>query len=289
MARRRRKWIGADLEANLGLRVFIALDLAIKLLLVGAAVWPVMVAWRRWWPDLTANWQRVLFVLAMVLLFNFAYLVGLLVLRVIVPKPREGVFRIRENRAQDPNVVIFMFNILLVKARFEPAWMLLFAPAITNLIFPFNILYRWLFGPHSKTVIVGDNFLMTDPHYTYLGKNVTIGVNCVISAHLFEGKRLLIRRIQMDDNVMVGAGAMIAPGVKIGEGAVISAAAVLLPYTQVGPGEVWEGSPAKRVAKIPMLGGDYPQIGQASQNATADRDAASNATAPKAEDPSPPA
>jgi len=277
------------LEANLGLRAIVLLDVTIKLLLVGAGAWPVMVAWRRWWPDLTANWQRVLFVLAMVLLFNFAYMVGLLILRVIVPKPREGVFRIHENRAQDPNVLVFMLNILLIKARFEPAWMLLFAPAITNLIFPFNILYRWLFGPHSKTVIIGDNFLMTDPHYTYLGRNVTIGVNCVISAHLFEGKRLLIRRVEMDDNVMVGAGAMIAPGVRIGEGAVISAAAVLLPYTQVGPGEVWEGSPARRVAKIPVLGGDYPQIDAGSENAAADRNAESKATAPDTDGPSLPA
>ena len=85
MARSRRKWIGADLEANLGLRAIVLLDVTIKLLLVGAGAWPVMVAWRRWWPDLTANWQRVLFVLAMVLLFNFAYMVGLLILRVIVP------------------------------------------------------------------------------------------------------------------------------------------------------------------------------------------------------------
>ena len=78
---------------------------------------------------------------------------------------------------------------------------------------------------------------------------------------------------------------MIAPGVKIGEGAVISAAAVLLPYTQVGPGEVWEGSPAKRVAKIPVLGGDYPQIGSSSENVAADGDADGNATAGKPNDP----
>ena len=260
MSPRGRKWFVGELDPNLALRGVVLLDLTIKLLLMGGALWPVLVAWRRWWPGLSADWQRVLFILGLVLLFSFGYLAGLLILRVLIPRPREGVFRIKESQAQHANVLVFLLNILLVKARFEPPWSLLFAPAITNLP-GISYLYHRLFGPHTKTVLIGENFILTDPHYTYIGRNVTVGLDCIIGAHIFEGRRLLIRRVEIGDNVIIGARAMIGPGAQIGDGAVIGSDSMLLPHTQIGPGELWMGSPAKQVTEWQMSGGDHHHAG----------------------------
>jgi acetyltransferase-like isoleucine patch superfamily enzyme len=47
--------------------------------------------------------------------------------------------------------------------------------------------------------------------------------------------------------VTVGLMAVILPGCTIGDGAVIAAGAVLMKGTRVEPGEIWAGSPARRV------------------------------------------
>lgn len=266
MARRGRKWFGSELDPNLGLRGVLLLDLLFKLVLLGLSAWPVIVAWRWWWVSLTADWQRVLFVLGMVLLFNFAYLLAVLLLRVIIPVPREGVFAIDKNKAKDPTVLVFLLNVALIKARFEPPWMMLFAPALWHMR-PFYYLYRRWFGPHSRTVLMGENFVLTDPHLTYLGKNVTLGFDCMISAHVFEGKTLLIRRVEIADNVIIGARSVVGPGVRIGEGAVVMPNSVVAVFTQIGPGELWGGNPARQVQEG-HTPGSFPKVGEKPQPAS---------------------
>ncbi|ODT85130.1 MAG: transferase [Nitrosomonadales bacterium SCN 54-20] len=89
--------------------------------------------------------------------------------------------------------------------------------------------------------------VLLDPPLTELGSNCIIGHDAVLFCHAIEGRRFALSRIQMGDNVTVGAGAIILPGVKIGNGAIVSAGAVVLKDTEIGQNEVWGGVPAKRL------------------------------------------
>lgn len=73
---------------------------------------------------------------------------------------------------------------------------------------------------------------------TVIGSNVSIAHNAVVHG------------CTLDDNVLVGMGAIIMDGSVIGKNSVIAAGAVVLPGTQVPQGSVFAGVPAKRVKDI---------------------------------------
>jgi carbonic anhydrase/acetyltransferase-like protein (isoleucine patch superfamily) len=71
-----------------------------------------------------------------------------------------------------------------------------------------------------------------------IGNNVSIGHNVVI-----HGARI-------NDNVLVGIGAIILDDAIIGENSIIAAGALVLAGTVVEPGSIWGGVPAKFIKKV---------------------------------------
>jgi carbonic anhydrase/acetyltransferase-like protein (isoleucine patch superfamily) len=98
---------------------------------------------------------------------------------------------------------------------------------------------------HSITI--GDNTNIQDGaiiHCTYqkaktvIGKNVSIAHNAIVHGCTIE------------DNVLIGMGAIIMDDAVIGSESVIAAGAVVLPGTIVEPGSIYAGMPAKRIKDI---------------------------------------
>jgi acetyltransferase-like isoleucine patch superfamily enzyme len=85
------------------------------------------------------------------------------------------------------------------------------------------------------------------PSLIRIGNNVTIGLRTTIIAHFQE-----IAGVTIEDDVYIGACALILPGITIGHGAVVAAGSVVT--TSVPPLTLVQGNPAKRVAKcgIPL-------------------------------------
>jgi acetyltransferase-like isoleucine patch superfamily enzyme len=81
----------------------------------------------------------------------------------------------------------------------------------------------------------------------------------MISAHVFEGKTLLIRRVEIADNVIIGARTVIGPGVRMGERAVVMPNSVVAVFSQIGAGELWGGNPAEKVQEG-HAPGSYPKV-----------------------------
>lgn len=99
-----------------------------------------------------------------------------------------------------------------------------------------------------------------------IGKAITIGHHCRIaggvamfdsSGHPSDPARRLagaspldaeVKPIAIDDNVWVGSGATIGPGVHIGEGSVVAAQAVV--FSDVPPYTVVAGNPARHVMSL---------------------------------------
>ncbi|MFN3840839.1 MAG: gamma carbonic anhydrase family protein [Cyclobacteriaceae bacterium] len=98
---------------------------------------------------------------------------------------------------------------------------------------------------HSITV--GNNTNIQDGavlHCTYQRAKLVIGSNVSI-AH-----NAVVHGCTVEDNVLIGMGAIIMDDAIIGSDSVIAAGAVVLPGTRVEPGSIYAGVPAKRVKDI---------------------------------------
>ncbi|CAN5338197.1 gamma carbonic anhydrase family protein [soil metagenome] len=98
---------------------------------------------------------------------------------------------------------------------------------------------------HSITI--GNNTNIQDGaiiHCTYEKAKTVIGDNVSI-AH-----NAIVHGCTVEDNVLIGMGAIVMDDAVIGKESVIAAGAVILPGTIVEPGSIYGGTPAKRIKDI---------------------------------------
>ncbi len=98
-----------------------------------------------------------------------------------------------------------------------------------------------------NTITIGNNTNIQDGvviHCTYQKSKTIIGNNVSI-AH-----NAIVHGCTVEDNVLIGMGAIIMDDAVIGTGSVIAAGAVILSKTHVEPGSVYAGVPAKKVKNI---------------------------------------
>jgi carbonic anhydrase/acetyltransferase-like protein (isoleucine patch superfamily) len=81
-------------------------------------------------------------------------------------------------------------------------------------------------------------------HCTYQKYGTTIGNNVSI------GHNAIVHGCVIDDNVLVGMGAIVMDNTHIGSNSIIAAGAVVLENTIVEPGSIYAGVPAKKVKDI---------------------------------------
>jgi carbonic anhydrase/acetyltransferase-like protein (isoleucine patch superfamily) len=93
-------------------------------------------------------------------------------------------------------------------------------------------------------------------HCTYLKAATVIGNNVSI------GHNAIVHGCVIDDNVLVGMGAIVMDNAKIGSNSIIAAGAVVLENTIVDAGSIYAGVPAKKVKNIPeeMIEGEIDRI-----------------------------
>jgi carbonic anhydrase/acetyltransferase-like protein (isoleucine patch superfamily) len=85
---------------------------------------------------------------------------------------------------------------------------------------------------------------------TILGNNVSVGHNAIVHG------------CTVEDNVLIGMGAIVMDNVHIGTGSIIAAGAVVLEGTQVPAGSIFAGVPAKKVKEVSpeLLKGEVERI-----------------------------
>lgn len=103
-----------------------------------------------------------------------------------------------------------------------------------------------------NSIIMGDRVNIQDGavvHCTYkktqtiIGNNVSIAHNAIVHGCIIE------------DEVLIGMGAIVMDGAVIGKNAIIGAGAIVTQNTKVPPGTVWAGNPAKYIKDVsPELG-----------------------------------
>lgn len=98
-----------------------------------------------------------------------------------------------------------------------------------------------------NTITIGDNTNIQDGaviHCTYQRSKTVIGANVSI------GHTAVVHGCTIQDNVLIGMGAIVMDDAVVGEGSVIAAGAVVLAGTHVEPGSIYAGMPAKKVKVI---------------------------------------
>lgn len=106
---------------------------------------------------------------------------------------------------------------------------------------------------------VDETFSCFPPFYTDCGKNITIGNNVLIGHNVVlatlnhsmnpaERGNLLPKPIVIGNDVWIGAGAIVLPGVTIGDGAIIAAGAVVTKNVEADT--IVGGVPAKFLRRV---------------------------------------
>ena len=122
-----------------------------------------------------------------------------------------------------------------------------------------------------NSITVGDYSNIQDNaviHGTYLKAATKIGNRVSI------GHNALVHGCTIEDNVLIGMGAIVMDNAVIGSGSIIGAGAVVLQGTQVPPNSIYVGNPAKKVKdvgeagleEIQRIAGNYPKYASWYQN-----------------------
>lgn len=93
-----------------------------------------------------------------------------------------------------------------------------------------------------NTITIGDRTNIQDGaiiHCTYQRFKTIIG-NSVSIAH-----NAVVHGCTLEDNVLIGMGAIVMDGAVIGSGSIIAAGAIVTQHTLVPPGSIYAGNPAR--------------------------------------------
>jgi carbonic anhydrase/acetyltransferase-like protein (isoleucine patch superfamily) len=93
-------------------------------------------------------------------------------------------------------------------------------------------------------------------HCTYQKTQAVIGNNVSI------GHNAIVHGCTVEDNVLIGMGAIVMDQARIGRNSIIAAGAVVLEDTEVPPGSIFAGVPAKKVKDISqeLISGEIERI-----------------------------
>ena len=100
-----------------------------------------------------------------------------------------------------------------------------------------------------NSIRLGENVNVQDGaviHCTYEKSQTIVGNNVSI------GHNAILHGCKVDDNVLIGMGAIVMDNAHISSNSIIAAGAVVLADTHVEPGTIYAGVPAKKVKDIDM-------------------------------------
>lgn len=98
-----------------------------------------------------------------------------------------------------------------------------------------------------NSITIGNNTNIQDGaviHCTYQKSKTVIGDNVSI------GHTAVVHGCTIEDNVLIGMGAIVMDDAVIGTGSVVAAGAVVLAGTHVEPGTIYAGMPARKVKDV---------------------------------------
>lgn len=87
-----------------------------------------------------------------------------------------------------------------------------------------------------------------DPQFVTIGSSTLLGNSSLLVPHVLEGTRIAHFPIRIGSHVTIGAHAIIMADVEIGDRVIVAMNSVVAKGTRIGDGEVWGGTPARRLS-----------------------------------------
>jgi len=202
----------------------------------GAALVPGLALLLKVW-KVTLHYELIprLFCLGFTLSFGY-FLFGLTLILLI------GVFRmIFRIKLQEGTHETFSFEAM--KWAFIGSLYLMIQYTFIDFILltPFaNLLFRMLGAKLGKNVQFNSKFVF-DASLLEIGDNTVVGGGAIINCHIVERGKLILRKVKIGKNVLLGSHCTIMPGCEIGDRAIIGAGVTLQKDTKVESKDVWVG------------------------------------------------
>ncbi len=99
-----------------------------------------------------------------------------------------------------------------------------------------------------NSITFGDKVNVQDNatvHCTYEKFPTTVGNNVSI------GHNAIVHGCKIEDNVLIGMGAIVMDDCVVGEGCIVAAGSVVTQGKKLAPGTLWAGVPAKEIGPVP--------------------------------------
>ncbi len=114
---------------------------------------------------------------------------------------------------------------------------------------PIKVLFLKMIGCKiGKNVVLSADEWIFDPYVTEIGDNTTIGARSIILGHIGEG-HLIIKKIKIGKNVLIGSDSFIMPGAIIEDNVILGAKSLVLKDQILKKGKIYAGIPAKEIKK----------------------------------------
>ena len=109
-----------------------------------------------------------------------------------------------------------------------------------------SVWYNSVIRGDTERIEVGDRTNIQDLSMLHADP----GFPCLIGPRVTVGHRAILHGCTVEDDCLIGMGAILLNGVRVGRGSVVGAGAVLTEGMQVSPGSVVLGLPAKVVREV---------------------------------------
>jgi len=159
----------------------------------------------------------------------------------LIHKPKQGVFTISK---KDKDYCYWSLRAIIKK---WPIWLI----RQLSLSF-FEILAYKIFGIKTSFSNALDN-AWVDCEFIRLGKNIRIGQGSLIMSNIIVGNKLIIKEVNIKDNVIIGAHALILPGTMIADNTIVDSNGLTLINQKLDPNSIYSGNPAKKYATHEIL------------------------------------
>lgn len=104
-----------------------------------------------------------------------------------------------------------------------------------------SVWYNTVIRGDTERIRVGEGTNLQDQSLLHADP----GFPCLVGARVTVGHRVILHGCQVEDDCLIGMGAILLNGVRVGWGSVIGAGALLVEGTQVPPGSLVLGMPGK--------------------------------------------
>ena len=109
-----------------------------------------------------------------------------------------------------------------------------------------SIWYHAVLRADINRIVVGDHTNIQDNSVLHLADDFS----CVLGSYVTVGHAAILHACTIGDEVLVGMGSTVLDGAVVGEQSLIGANALVTPGTQIPPGSLVLGTPAKVVRKL---------------------------------------